>query len=192
MRTVRVTEVLDYFKQPWYVKWVLRIGLREANKKSKAALKLGTRIDEMVKLGQEPSKKDKVEVHSAYKALNKWRATYCADVQEPLSLTPCTRINKECCGILLSGEPDVIALGRLTDIKAAKRISKTYWLQLAAYAWLTDWAEEVAVLRLDKEIESFEYVTKRLADEWLIYQGLLRAYVYYTEGDEDYDDSVDV
>lgn len=214
MRTVRVTEVLDYFKHPWYVKWVMRVGLREANRVSKQALKIGTRIDEVIKSSVSLplatlSKKDTPEVFSCLKAYEKWRVTYTVD-HEPSAIAPlspivskvsyavnyygistCKRVEKECCGILLSGEPDFIALGRLTDLKAAKKVSPSYWLQLAAYAWLTDWQGEVAILRLDKTTESYEYLTKRLVDEWDVFRGLLMAYVYFTEGDED-DGDIDV
>lgn len=183
MKVVRVTQVLDYFQPPNLVAWKLRTGNAEANRISRAAMKTGSRVDEIIKANLEPVKKDKPEVFSAFIAYKKWLAIYI-----PLEVKPQVRVEKEIEGIILSGEPDIIVIDdieppTLVDIKVATRISDKYWLQLAAYAWLTDWTGPVGILRLDKATESYEYVTKNLSVEWAVYCGLLKAYLYYGEDD---------
>lgn len=183
MRIVRVTQPLDYFINPSLVDWKLRVGKAEAGKISRAAMKVGTRVDELIKTGEAPIVKDKPEVHSAHRAFKKW-----VEVYKPESIVVQTRSNRECEGVELSGEPDIMALDTLIDIKCAGRISLSYWLQLAAYAWLKDWTGNIAVLRLDKKTESFEYVVKPFDEKLLsVYMGVLRAFVYYTEGEDESD-----
>jgi hypothetical protein len=48
---VRVTEVLGFFKQDWYVKWVDKNGLAVCNRIGKASMKVGSRVDEIIKEG---------------------------------------------------------------------------------------------------------------------------------------------
>lgn len=183
MRIVRVTAVLDYFQPPQLVDWKLRVGKAEAGRISRSAMKVGSRVDELIKTGADTTKKDSPEVKSALNAYLKWAVTYNGPI-----VVPQKRVEKEIEGITLSGEPDIIALDTLIDLKCANRISDKYWLQLAAYAYLTDWTGPVGILRLDKTTESFQYVTKTLSVEWSVYLGLLKAYVYYTSGDDDGDE----
>lgn len=184
MRIIRVTQPLDYFHEPFLVDWKLRVGKAEANRISKAAMKIGTRVDELIKTGARPLSKDKPEVLIALKAYEKWKEVY-----KPESVVPQVRINTNVtyCGeqFILSGEPDLIAMDTLIDIKVASRISKKHWLQLAAYAWLKEWKGPIGVLRLDKMTGSYEYVAKEIVDEWRVYESVLRMYVYLKENDDD-------
>lgn len=181
MRVIRVTEVLNYFQPPQLVDWKLRVGKKEANRISKAAMKIGSRLDELVKSNTQPKKADKPEIWTAYNAYFKWMRTYT-----PIQVIPQKRAEKAIFGVLLSGEPDFIALNVLTDLKCSIRIDLKYWLQLAAYTWLTDWLGKIAILRCDKLTEAYQYeVRENLARYWEVYKGLLQAYIYFTEEEDD-------
>lgn len=181
MRVVRVTECLDYFMPPQLVAWKIREGNGKANQIMRSTEKTGSRIDKLIKDGLEPDKKDSPEVHACHKAFRKWQGVYGT---EPVQ--PCKRIQKAVNGIILSGEPDWKVFGILMDCKGTNTIRKKNWLQLAAYTFLEDWTEPSAILRLDRETASYEYVVKPYEDIKpliSVFMGLLSAYVYYTEDD---------
>jgi len=172
---IRVTEVLSYFKEPWYIDWIHKVGRTEANKIGKAAMAIGTRVDELIKSNASSGgAKDKEEVHNCMAAYKKW-----LDVYKPSSVTPCTRLNAVIEGHEVTGEPDIMVDDVLVDIKCSSKISPSYWLQVNMYRKLHDSTGDVAILRLDKVTGSFEYVVQKhdpfLCEVWL---GLMRAYVY--------------
>lgn len=182
---VRVTQILDYFKEPWYIDWVCRVGKAEANRTGKRAMKVGSRVDELIKMNGKPVAKDSDEVKLCYSAFEKWRAIY-----QPKEVVNGTRMNNVIEGIAVTGEPDIFVDGVLVDIKCAGKISPKYWIQVNVYRELTklcrkDVPEKVAILRLDKKIGSYEYVVKdhdkSLVDVWV---GMARAYMYL-KGEED-------
>lgn len=178
---VRVTEVLGFFKQEWYVKWVAKNGLAHCNRVSKASMKVGSRVDEIIKSWKLfPCKKDSAEVNNCLNAFIKWRQVY-----EPKEVLNGVRIYKEFDGIEVTGEPDIYVDGTLVDIKCAGKISPDYWLQVNTYRWLEGKTGKVAILRLDKTTASYEYVVKDY-DPFLVnvWRGLMSAYVYY-KGDTD-------
>lgn len=182
---VRVTEVLNYFKEDWYVKWVHKIGLTEANRKSKEALKLGTILDEIVKGDGVLPTKAKPDTVFAHEAYMKWRAIY-----NPSYIRSCTRLNAMINGVEVTGEPDFEIPDTTIDLKGAVRISKHYKVQVNMYEHLRRLNgltpnKNVAILRCDKETGSYEYwqepFNTRFVDVWV---GLMTAYVVYKE-DED-------
>jgi hypothetical protein len=179
---VRVTEPLNYLKEPWYINWVHKGGRTEANKVSKASMKVGTRVDELIKTGAEPLEKDSDEVKTAFCAFVKWRSLYT-----PLSLIPGVRLFKQIEEVEVTGEPDLYVDGVLVDIKCASKISSSYWIQVNMYRQLEGSTGKVAILRLDKVTGSFEYVVKDY-DPFMcvIWLGLCRA-MMYLKGDEDND-----
>lgn len=180
-RVIRVTEPLNFFKHPKIVDWMVKEGKKESGRISRAAMKVGSRVDELVKTNTQPIKKDKLEVVSAYNAYYKWARNYT-----PITVTPLKRVEKVIYGVILSGEPDFEALDVLTDLKCSARISKSYWLQLAAYAWLIDWLGKIAILRCDKATEAYQYeVRENLARYWEVYKGMLLSYIYFTEEEDD-------
>lgn len=184
---IRVTEVLNYFKEPWYIDWIHKVGRTEANRVSKAAMKIGTRVDEIIKenpLNPDASqhKKETNEVLVAMGAYQKWLEVY-----KPKSITPCTRLNTTIDGVEVTGEPDLMVDDVLVDIKCSSKISPSYWVQVNMYCYLKAVEtkmprNKVAILRLDKVTGSYEYVVKeydpKLVDVWC---GLMRAFVYYKE-----------
>lgn len=180
---VRVTEVLDYFKEPWYIDWVCRVGKAEAKKTGKMAMAIGSRVDELIKTGAATSKKDSVEVNTAMQAFDKWKAVY-----QPKVITNGTRLYANIGGVDVSGEPDIFVDGVLVDIKCATKISLKYWIQVNVYATLgadITLPTKVAILRLDKKTGGYEYQVgdydKSLFDVWC---GMLRA-MLYLKGEED-------
>ena len=177
---IRVTEVLSYFKEPWYIDWVHRVGRTEANKIGKAAMKVGNRVDEIIKAGGTPTTKDKPEVHACMAAFNKWRSIYT-----PLSLTNGTRLFKSIEEVEVTGEPDIFVDGVLVDIKCAGKISLSYWVQVNMYRFLEGVEGKVGILRLDKTTGSYEYVVKEYDPSLVaVWVGLMRAMVYL-KGDSD-------
>lgn len=203
MSAVRVTEALDYFKQPWYVDWVLRtfakqfkkhpdvekaqkFAMRDLRRICDEATDIGSRVDELIKEAFSPmsqtatpmptaTKKDSPEVHMAITAFCKWYEVY-----QPKRITPLTRLSKNFYGLDLTGEPDLDVDGVTVDIKCAKRMSLGYWVQVNVYRFLQGGGGKVGILRLDKETGSYEYVVKDydagLVDVWV---GLARAMEYF-------------
>lgn len=183
MEPIRITEVLNYFKEPWYIDWVHRVGRTEANKVGKAAMKIGSRVDEIIKNSERPTAKDAPEVHTCIAAFDKWFSLYT-----PLVVDKGTRLFKLIDEVEVTGEPDIFVDGILVDIKCSSKISKSYWIQVNMYRRLHGSTGDVAILRLDKVTGSFEYVVKKhdpfLCDVWV---GMLRAMVYL-KGDENGDE----
>lgn len=190
----RVTEPLNFFSEPWKLDWYARVGKKEANLISRRAMKIGTRVDELIKLSLNPkssglprktkAKPEPSEVQACLEAWAKWRRVY-----NPASVTPCVRWNATIEGQDVSGEPDILVDGVLVDIKCARKISPGYWIQVNMYQYLRKSQEKVGILRLDKETASYEYVVREyepsLVSVWI---GLMRAYLYYKGASDDGDE----
>lgn len=178
---VRVSESLDYFKPEWYTKWVLKVGTKEANAISKKALKIGTRIDEIIRSGvYEPDKKDAQEVKQSLKNFNAWRDRYQVKTIKPLS-----RIEDQSIG--LTGEADFWweETDTLIDFKSSKRIYPEYIFQLGGYKRLGFVGKRLAVLRCDKDLDEFEFRTNEdigMTVEQCVdaFESSLKHYQYYT------------
>lgn len=156
---IRVTEATNFFKPEWYTTWILKVGLREANAISKKALKIGTRLHEILASGKfDFDKKDTQEVKNCVIAFNKWRERNSIYGSE-LELIP--RITDEVIGV--TGEPDVYysRTKTLIDFKTSSKVSPENFFQLGGYARLVKdhYLNDLAILRLDKETSDFEYVT---------------------------------
>ncbi len=185
---VRVTEPLNHYKEQWYIDWVHKVGRTEANKKSKEALKLGSLLDKIVKENLVPDKKATHDTVFAFEAFQKWKNIY-----EPDYIKPCSRINWVWNGIEISGEPDFEIPNTTVDLKGAVKISNHYKKQVNTYEWGRRLVglppnENVAILRCDKKIGSYEYwqepFNMRFVDAWC---GLLVNYVIDKESENDGD-----
>ena len=180
MRVVRVTESIDYFKPEWFTEWVLKVGKREANAISKKALKIGTRIDEIVRSGVYlADKKDTNEVKQSLKNFNAWRERYGV-----AKLLPLERI--EDASICLSGAADFLWEDRdiLIDYKSSKRIYPEYFFQLGGYKRLGFPGKKLGILRCDKDLDDFEFKTNEdfgLSVEQCIdaFESAFKHYQYY-------------
>jgi len=184
MDIVRVTQVLDYFAEPWLLNWKLKVGKINAKKISTRAKKTGSRVDAIIK-GKAKQSKESIEVSNCLEAYSKW--------QKEWGLSPIiwpTRITNE--HIALTGEPDGFILSRqiLFDIKTSGRIELKHWLQVSAYAFLFDSPiTQVAILRLDKDLGDYQWVTNDDAGFTIskgieAFQGLLLAYRFLTKDKE--------
>lgn len=186
MEPIRVTEVLGFFKEQWYIDWIHKVGRTEANRKSKEALKLGSLLDKIVKEGLTPDKKSSPDTVFAHEAFLKWKKIY-----EPEYLKPCVRLHAQVNGVAVTGEPDFEIPDTTVDLKGAVRISTHYKIQVNVYEYLRRISglepnKNVAILRCDKQSGSYEYwaepYSQRFVDAWC---GLLVAYVVYKENDND-------
>lgn len=188
MRPISITTVLDYFKEPWYTDWVVRVGKREANRVSRNALLVGGRVDEVIKAyvnGGKIKSEKKLEVESCLQAFEKWEKVY-----QPASIKTCTRLFAKIEGIEVTGEPDLMIDNVLVDIKTSKRIDIKMWVQVNMYQYLSEMRSayigltppKVGILRLDKTTASYEYVVKdydpSLVNVWC---GMLRAFVVFNK-----------
>ena len=178
---IRVSESLDYFKPEWYTEWVLKVGKREANAISKKALKIGTRIDDIIRSGvYETNKKDTQEVKKSLSNFLAWRERY--QVEEIVCLS---RVDDERIG--LTGCPDFYWPEKetLVDFKSSKRIYPEYFFQLGGYKRLGFQAKKLAVLRCDKDLDEFEFKTNediKMTLEQCIdaFESAFKHYRYYT------------
>ena len=181
MEPVRVTQCLDYFKPEWFANWLLKVGKAEANRISKKALVIGSRIDEIIRSGvYEANKTDSKEVKQSLKNFNGWRERYMVQTIKPLS-----RIVDE--SIALSGEADFYweETDTLIDFKSSKRIYPEYIFQLGAYKRLGFPGKRLAVLRCDKDLDDFEFKTNEdlgLSLEQCVdaFESAFKHYRYYT------------
>ena len=181
---VRVTEAIDYFKTPGFMAWREKVGTREANAISKKALKIGTRLHEIVASGDyQAAKKDSQEVRNCVLAFNKWRERY-----QVTTISFPARLNDE--AIDLTGEPDFtwVEAETLVDIKTSKEIWPGNFFQLGGYKRLGVQAKRAAILQLDKETGDFLYLTNEdigLTMEQLVdaFEANFKHYRYYTHID---------
>lgn len=186
---IRVTEPLNYFSEPWKLDWYAKNGKAHCNRVSKQAMKIGSRVDEIIKScpihsdtwdKEWFSKKNSNDVHNCMSAFAKWEAVY-----KPKSISNGARLYGNMFGLEITGEPDLYVDDVLVDIKCSSKISLSYWVQVNMYVMLRGITSKVAILCLDKQTASYEYVVKdydkSLVDVWV---GLCRAYVYY-KGDDD-------
>ena len=174
-----VTEVLDAFIPKGLLDWYLRTGKAEAKKISTIAMKIGTRVDELIqddvlKGSYKLSAKDPIEVKNCMDAWVKFKSDYSPNIKA-VQIEVKDDIHK------LIGHIDLIMDNMVVDIKCASSIKANYWLQVAKYSQMygADF-KEVAIIRLDKNLGTYEFVKcSRLHRLVEVYDGLLSAYRYY-------------
>lgn len=186
----RISTVLDYFKDPGIIKWQLKLGPEESKLITKEALKVGTRVDWLIK-DNEPkdgivycAKKDGIEVKNCIEGWNLFRKEH-PEVKilafEKFVHSP---------NHLIAGTLDVETEDSILDIKCAGRISAKYWLQVAMYNFMNPVRRKnLAILRLHKSLGTYEYQTIPYQENLvMIFLGLLEAlrfYKIYESGDSD-------
>lgn len=185
-KIVRVTEVLGHFKEGWYTNWMMAVGKKQASVVKKIATDIGSRVDELIKIhpsDPQPEADEVIEIHNCVKAYKKWYADY-----SPKFVSGQNRITTNISGVDVTGEPDLLVDGIVVDIKCARKISPTYWIQIAMYTIMMGKGEgtNMAVLRLDKQTGSYEYVVRpfaqRFVDVWL---WMAEAYLESIKGEND-------
>ena len=176
---ISVTEVLDMFIPKGLLTWYLKTGAKEAKRLSTVAMKIGSRVDELIqedinKGSYKLSSKDPIEVKNCMEAWQQFKSDYSPNV---------TATQKE----VLSeeekvlGHIDLIIDATVIDVKCAASIKDNYWLQVAKYSdMLPVDVDGVGILRLDKNLGTYQYVIKRNVRELVeVFNGLLKAYRYY-------------
>lgn len=191
---IRVTMILDFFKPPALVDWLIRVGKREARRTSTIATKQGTRVHELIEKdckGQEVKflKKDVIEIRNCFEAWQRFKKEHDVEIFQMEQEVKDDELR-------VVGHYDALCridgVTTLLDFKTSKRISDNYWLQLAKY-WdmCPNRPVQVAVLRLDKNLGEYEFKTNEqvgfdIGEGIEIFNGLVMAYRYYNapSGDE--------
>lgn len=144
----------------------------------KEATTIGTHVDEYVKadiLGQPLPKLKKHEEKNCVSAYHRWQE----DHGRLMDLSVGKRMYDD--DLLVCGEPDIMDLDsrRVIDIKCSKKVSDTYFIQVAVYAHMLG-MHKGAILRLDKALGDYEYVEFDVGDEQMnVFISLLNVYRYF-------------
>lgn len=175
MERARVSQVIDYFAEPYLVAWKLKN--KDHQKVSEEALRVGTIVDTAVQyMINNPNCTAGgilADDRPVINALTAWQK-FTVDRPDVLERLIKYRHNMQRELILgdLVGHPDFILDDEVIDLKTSKRISKSHWMQTAQYATMWDkmnldaWQEanrcgikRISILRLDKETGDYEYRT---------------------------------
>ena len=185
----RISRVLDYFAAPDYVKWVGKVGNREAKRAGTVAMKIGTEVDLWIKAWIRAESLPKLkgdEANNAVRAFKTWLKEY-----EYVLTVPERQFDQE---LLVTGEPDLDAplANVVIDIKCSTVIRPQYWLQTEFYGRQLH-REKKAILRLDKHLGVYEYQERMLdEDDWEAVKGLVKAYKFYTKSLTEREENDDV
>ena len=168
----RISAVSHYFKTEDYIGYVESTDKRSRNMAIKRAKLIGQRVDDIIKFGAEPDKKDKPEVHSAYKGWCSFVKNYNPSIQIGNRF-----FNEE---LKITGELDLILNGdEISDIKCALHIFPEYWIQLGGYLLVYP-AKKVSIIRLSKTTDDYEYVVRENVDELkMLFVSALNLYRYW-------------
>ena len=185
----RISTILGYFSPPDYVKWVGKVGNREAKRAGTVAMKIGTEVDAWIKawIKVEPLQKLKSdEAYNAKRAFETWVKEFVYVLTVPERLFDAE--------LMVTGEPDLYApyVSTVIDIKCSTSIRPQYWLQTEFYGRLLH-AEKKGILRLDKHLGVYEYQERMLdEDDWEAVKGLVKAYRFYTKSLTEREENNDV
>lgn len=189
-----VTEVLDAFIPKGLLDWYLKTGRKEAKRLSTVAMKIGSRVDaliqEEVNTGTfKYNSKDSIEIHNCMEAWKQFKADYSPKILS-------TQLEVKSDSEKLVGHIDLIFNNRVVDVKCASSIKPNHWLQVAKYSDmmttlqmneldnLQEKQRGIAILRLDKNLGTYQFMTHEQAEvNWTecvnVFDGLLGAYRYY-------------
>ena len=185
----RVTEVIDYFQEPYLVNWKLRVGKAKAKKFSQQALDIGSYVDKFVSddifgrdfpgLSDLTNNYDEETAEYITNCIDGWK-NFKKDYPVVLEAMRKHKDNMQKELILgdLVGHPDFILGDEICDLKTSKQVSKSHWMQTAQYAKMFDsWyidvgidvgprIRKISILRLDK-IDAGDYEYKILKEPFI-------------------------
>lgn len=168
----RVSEVLDYFAEPYLVAWKLKT--KDWQKVSEEALRVGTIVDGAVQAGINTGSyahvTDDLPVATSLRAWEKFKVERPEIVERLIKYRH--NMQRELVLGDLVGHPDFILDDEVIDLKTSKQVSKSHWMQTAQYATMYDhsrldaWqlangcgVKRISILRLDKLTGEYEYKT---------------------------------
>ena len=179
---VSVTEVLDAFIPKGLLDWYLRTGKKEAKRLGTIAMKIGSRVDELIQQdvagGYKLSSKDPIEVKNCIEAWESFKRDYCPVVKA-------TQVRLVDGFSKVVGNADIVTDNTIIDVKCSTSIRDNYWLQVAKYYEMLDvdmfpTVCKTAILRLDKNLGTYEYkIGKNVSQCQRVFDGLLEAYRFY-------------
>lgn len=177
---VSVTEVLDAFIPKGLLGWYLKTGAKEAKRLSTVALKIGSRVDELIqedinKGNYKLSPKDSIEVKNCMEAWKQFKQDYQPTITG-------TQVEVKLEDQKIVGHIDLIYGNHIVDVKCASSIKQNYWLQVAKYSDMYEYPKGISILRLDKSLGIYQFVENPpIPKEELvkIFDGLLEAYRFY-------------
>ena len=180
----RTTSILDAWVEPWRLEWLTEVGRVAANKKSRAALALGKRVDTLVQVEIEKgkfnlAKADSKEVASCMAGWKLWKEREAKGIISIQQTSYCDET-------MTAGTYDLEEGDAITDVKTSSQISPKHWLQVAWYNHISLLNKPyIAILRLDKFWSNYEYVRKPMNQGYCeIFKGILNAYRYFNHQGE--------
>lgn len=176
-----VTQVLDAFIPKGLLDWYLKTGKKEAKRIGTIAMKIGSRVDELIQQdikdgSYKLNSKDSIEVKNCMEAWRQFKADYEPEINA-VQLEVKSEQQK------LVGHIDLIIKNRIIDVKCASSIKPNYWLQVCKYARMHA-LNYSGILRLDKNLGTYQFMTHEQADIDFnqcvkVFDGLLEAYRFY-------------
>lgn len=166
MERARISQVLDYFAEPYLVAWKLKN--KDWQKVSQESLEIGSLIDLNVQKDINGEINNLVFTNpAADKCWGAWLKFKKArpDVLDRLIQYRHNMQRELVLGDLV-GHPDFILDDEVIDLKTSKQVSKSHWMQTAQYAkmaFVTPITQchptKISILRLDKLTGDYEYKT---------------------------------
>jgi hypothetical protein len=172
----RVTDVLDYLKEPELVNWMIKNTAAKRKAIQDEAFRVGTLVDELVRQDileggylMPETDSSALSCMTAWEAFKKEHPEFIGSVIE-------TQTNLEDKENDITGHPDFVIRRTndwgIVDLKTSSGIRPVYWTQTAQYSEMwrkmkdTHVPRFIGVLRLDKKEATWEY--KEIADETVI------------------------
>ena len=159
-----LTEILDYFAEPKLVSWKVKVGLREANRISRLTAKTGTRVHQLIHKDWKEgayklAKADSYEVKSCMQGWEQFKKDH-APVITAMEFEEKNEDMKILC------HPDMQLGSELVELKTSGFIKPKHWIQLGTQKCTMlhngNQVSKTSVLRLDRNIGTYEYLSKQL------------------------------
>lgn len=195
IRFDRVTGILDYFNDPILVKWKWKVGKEEADRISKFALKVGTRVDDIIKRHVQDGviklkKSELIEVRNCIEGYESWRLEHPYLKIVSVDRRVWNAVIKVAGTIDLEAIDERDGSGILLDLKCSSFVAAKYWLQVGVYnSFLAVPHQHIGIVRLHKSLAFCDYKTRayvdpdpeKYRDYRGIFNGLLDAYRFYKQ-----------
>lgn len=161
MEKIRVTTIIDYFAEPYLVKWKLKN--KDWEKIGDEAKRVGSLVDKIVQddingnYRKEYLIDNDAPVNSCIKAWFKFVQENPEIVKRMIKFKE--NMQRELVLGDLVGHPDFILDDEIIDLKTSKSIGKSHWMQTAQYGLMAGGVKRISILRVDKESGEYEFKT---------------------------------